>query len=82
MYGQQGASYYYSSTITGHMVYTEEFTLILNINIDKKYSPKSLTCDYQFTEFKTHWGLLLPAKSCVTATKNNSDFRSRLKTKQ
>lgn len=64
------------------MVHIEKFTLILNINIDKKFSPKSLMCDYQFAEFKTHWGSLLPAKSCVTATKNNSDFRSRLKTKQ
>lgn len=38
--------------------------------------------DYQTTELKTYWESLLPAKNCVTAGKNNSDFRNRLRTKQ
>lgn len=67
--------------ITGHM-HREKFMLTPNINMDKKFSSKSLMWDNQINELKTHWEACLPEKSCVTAGKNNSDFRSRLKTKQ
>ena len=81
MYGQQITSYYYRSIVPGH-THREKFTLTLNIKIHKKFSTKSLRWDYQITELKIYWGSPLPAMNCVTAGKNNSDFRNRSRAKQ
>lgn len=58
------------------------FLVTVNVNIHEKFSTESLMWDYQTAELKTYWESLLPAKNCVTAGKNNSDFRNRLRTKQ
>jgi hypothetical protein len=70
------------SDIAGHMC-TGRGSLGSRIVINiKKFSTKFLMWDYRITELKTYWGSLLPVKNCVTAGKNNSDFRRRLRTKQ